>query len=441
MRIEVPPAVRKMVRRLEAEGFETWAVGGGVRDAVRGSPGEREDWDLATRAHPQQVRSLFRRTVPLGIEYGTVGVFGSDGVLYEVTTFRHDVITYGRKAVVAFAETLREDLARRDFTVNAMAWHPEDGVLYDPYGGQEDLAQGILRAVGAPAERFREDYLRVLRGLRFAGTLGFAIEPDTWGAMVEAVPGLTRLSVERVREELMKVLTGPRPSRSLRLYRRCGALHRILPEIEGSLTDDALGAVDAVPRHEPDTRMAMLLLQGLGAAAASAGPRVLARLRFSNSEVQRIGAACRGGLGPPKRLVRDAPARRRWAARMGRRALGDIFGIWRAAAGSRADRDTSVDPTVTGVDPTDTGVDPAGVEVERAIAAIESDLGAGIPLSTRELAVAGGDLVALGWQPGPEIGKALGRLLEAVWEDPATNERSTLLEMAANMDPAGEPDG
>lgn len=434
MRIEVPPAVRKMVRRLEAEGFETWAVGGGVRDAVRGSPGEREDWDLATRAHPQQVRSLFRRTVPLGIEYGTVGVFGSDGVLYEVTTFRHDVITYGRKAVVAFAETLREDLARRDFTVNAMAWHPDRRVLYDPYGGQEDLAQGVLRAVGAPAERFREDYLRVLRGLRFAGTLGFGTEPDTWGAMVEAVPGLTRLSVERVREELMKVLAGPRPSRSLRLYRRCGALHRILPEIDERLDDDALAAVDAVPRHEPGTRMAMLLLQGLGAAAASTGPRVLARLRFSNSEVQRIGAACRGGLGPPKGLEHDAPARRRWAAHMGRRALDDIFGIWRAAAASRADRDTSVDPT-------DTGVDPAGVEVERTIAAIESDLAAGIPLSTRELPVTGGDLVASGWQPGPDIGKALGRLLEAVWEDPASNERSTLLEMAARMDPAGEPDG
>lgn len=420
MRIEVPPAVRKMVRRLEAEGFETWAVGGGVRDAVRGSPGEGVDWDLATRAQPRQVQSLFRRTVPLGIEYGTVGVFGSDGVLYEVTTFRHDVITYGRKAVVAFAETLREDLARRDFTVNAMAWHPEDEVLYDPYGGQTDLRREVLRAVGTPAERFREDYLRILRGLRFAGTLGFKIEPDTWEAMVEAVPGLTRLSVERVREELMKVLAGPRPSRALRLYRRCGALRRVLPEIDEDLTDDALGAVDAVPQHEPDTRMAMLLLQALGAAAASTGPRVLARLRFSNSEVQRIGAVCRGGVVPPEGLVHDAPARRRWAARMGRRTLDDIFRIWRAAAESRADRDA---------------------EVERVIAAIESDLGAGIPLSTRELPVAGRDLVALGWQPGPDIGKALRQLLKAVWEDPASNERSALLEMAAGMDPAGKPDG
>lgn len=434
MRIKVPPAVREMVGRLEAKSFETWTVGGAVRDAVRGSPGEREDWDLATRAHPQQVQSLFPRTVPLGVEYGTVGVFGSDGVLYEVTTFRHDVITYGRKAVVAFAETLREDLARRDFTVNAMAWHPRRRVLYDPYGGQGDLEQGVLRAVGAPAERFREDYLRVLRGLRFAGTLGFEIEPDTWAAMAEAVPGLTRLSVERVREELMKVLAAPRPSGSLRLYRRCGALHHILPEVDQPVTDSAFGAVDAVTRHEPDTRMAMLLLQALGAAAASTGPRVLARLRFSNSAVQRIGAVCRGGVGPPEGLVHDAPARRRWTARMGRQVLNDIFRVWRAVAGSRGSRDTEVDPA-------NTEVDPAGRQVERAIAAIENDLGAGIPMSTRELAVAGRDLVALGWQPGPDIGKVLSRLLEAVWEDQASNERSALLEMAVGMDPAGEPDG
>lgn len=434
MRIEVPPAVREMVDRLEAEGFETWTVGGAVRDAVRGSPGEREDWDLATRAHPRQVQGLFPRTVPLGIEYGTVGVFGTDGVLYEVTTFRHDVITYGRKAVVAFAETLEEDLARRDFTVNAMAWHPQRGELCDPYGGQTDLGRRILRAVGTPAERFREDYLRVLRGLRFAGTLGFEIEPDTWEAMVEAVPGLTRLSVERVREELMKVLAGPRPSRALRLYRRCGALPRIVPEFEGRLTDDAMAAVDAVARNEPGTRMAMLLVRGLGADAPSKAPRVLARLRFSNAEVQRIGAACRGGLAPPAGLVHDPPARRRWAARMGRQALDDIFRVWRAAAGLRADRGTQVDPAAS-------EVDPAASVVERAITAIEGDLGAGVPMSTRDLPVAGRDLVALGWQPGPQIGTVLGRLLEAVWEDPASNERSRLLEMAARMDPAGEPDG
>lgn len=434
MRIEVPSAVREMVGRLEAKGFETWTVGGAVRDAVRGSPGEREDWDLATRAHPQQVRSLFPRTVPLGIEYGTVGVFGSDGVLYEITTFRHDVITYGRKAVVAFAETLQEDLARRDFTVNAMAWHPRRRVLYDPYGGQGDLGQGVLRAVGAPAERFREDYLRILRGLRFAGTLGFEIEPGTWAAMAEAVPGLARLSVERVREELMKVLAAPRPSRSLRLYRRCGALHRILPEIDGPLADGALGAVDAVARDEPGTRMAMLLLQALGAAAASTGPRVLARLRFSNSEAQRIGALCRGGVGPPHGLAHDAPARRRWAARMGRQVLGDIFHVWRAAAGGRGSRGTEADPA-------DAEADSARREVERAIAAIESDLGAGVPMSTQELAMAGRDLVALGWQPGPDIGKVLSRLLEAVWEDLVSNERSALLEMAVGMDPAGQPDG
>ena len=130
-----PRAVKGIVSRLEEAGFETWAVGGAVRDAMRGSPGAREDWDLATRATPAEVRRLFPRTVPLGIEYGTVGVFGADGALYEVTTFRHDVLTYGRRAIVAFAETLDEDLARRDFTVNAIAWHPIRREVRDPTAG------------------------------------------------------------------------------------------------------------------------------------------------------------------------------------------------------------------------------------------------------------------------------------------------------------------
>src|SRR5690606_27017200 len=162
-----PGAVRWIARRLESAGFETWAVGGAVRDALRGEhPG---DWDLATAARPGDVRRLFRRTVPIGIEHGTVGVLGKDGHLYEVTTFRRDVETFGRRARVAFADTLDEDLGRRDFTINAVAWHPLRGALHDPHGGVRDLREGVLRTVGDAAARFAEDRLRVLRALRFAG--------------------------------------------------------------------------------------------------------------------------------------------------------------------------------------------------------------------------------------------------------------------------------
>ena len=406
------------MKTLERAGFDTWAVGGAVRDAVRGSPGDREDWDLATRATPAEVRRLFRRTVPLGLEYGTVGVFGRDGVLYEVTTFRHDVLTYGRKAVVAFAETLEEDLARRDFTVNAMAWHPRRHELMDPHGGRKDLDDGVLRAVGRASERFREDYLRVLRGLRFAGALELEIDGDTWTGMVGAVPGLAGLSMERVREELMKVLGGPRPSRALVLYQRSGALAQILPEMDGGLAPDALATVDAVGKHRPVLRMAVLLLFGLGPRTTPASvSRLLQRLRFSNDEADRIRDAMRGGLTPSPRLLADPAARRRWAARTGADGVRDVFRIWLAVLRAGTAR----------ADASDAG---------RVIAVVRRDIRAGVPMSIGELAVAGRDLVARGWSPGPAIGSALRGLLDAVWEDPSLNDRDTLLEMVAAMDPS-----
>ena len=415
VRIEVPGPVRELVGRLEDADFETWTVGGAVRDALRGSPAEREDWDLATRATPKQMRRVFPRTVPLGPRYGTLGVFGSDGVLYEVTTFRHDVVTYGRKALVAFAETLDEDLSRRDFTINAMAWHPRREVLHDPHGGARDLRAGVLRAVGDPAERFREDYLRVLRGLRFAGSLGIEIEPGTWAGMTAAVPGLDRLSRERIREELMKVLAGREPSRTLRLYRRCGALDRVFGEMAPPAGRGALATVDGVRRRSLP-RLAALLLFGAGAGRGPAAVvELLGGLRFSGDEAERVTAAMSGGLGPTPQQMADPAARRRWVAETGWGGVRDAFRVWLAAlrAGS----------ATRGED-----------EVLRVIAAARRDRDAGVPRTVADLAVAGRDLVARGWEPGPGIGKALHGLLDAVWEDPSQNTRAALLEMVAAME-------
>lgn len=424
--IELPPPVLELIHRLEGEGFETWAVGGGVRDALLGSPSEDPEWDLATRAKPEEVLRLFKRkrTVRLGIEYGTVGVFGTDGKLYEITTFRHDVITYGRRAVVAFAETLAEDLDRRDFTVNAMAWHPRRG-LRDLHDGQADLREGILRAVGSPRERFREDYLRVLRGLRFAGALDMEVDQDTWDGIEEAVPGLSGLSMERVREELEKVLSGPHPSRSLELYRQSGALAQILPELSVSVAAGALATVDALDRGDWLLRMAALLLFGLEPGDATPGrvADLLARLRFSNADAERTGAAVRGGLAPPEGIADDPVARRRWVSRMARpeySTVEDILGIWRAVAEAA--------PARTNPD-----------EVDRLTIGIQSDHAAGIPTRVADLPVAGRDLVAQGWLPGPGIGAALRSLMEAVWEDPTLNDRAILLERVAAMSPARPP--
>ena len=427
VRPEVPGAVRRLVERLEAAGFETWTVGGAVRDALRGRPAEREDWDLATRATPKQMRRVFRRTVPLGPRYGTLGVFGADGRLYEVTTFRHDVVTYGRRAEVAFADTLDEDLSRRDFTMNAMAWHPTRRILHDPHGGARDLEAGILRTVGDPAARFREDYLRVLRGLRFAGSLGLDPEPATWAGMTAAVPGLDHLSRERIREELVKVLSGPAPSRTLRLYRRCGALERVFGEMAPKAGRGALATVDAV-RGRRDrrgarglgrvgtARLAVLLLFGAGAGAGRAAVTArLARLRFSREEAARVVAAMSGGLGPCARLAGDAAARRRWVAETGWRGARDAFRVWLAAL--RA------------------GTAPrARDEVGRVVAAARRDRDAGVPRAVADLAVAGRDLVARGWKPGPGIGRALRRLLEETWQDPSLNTRAALLERVEAME-------
>ncbi len=219
--VSPPDQVLWIWRTLEEAGFETWIVGGAIRDILLGRPAD--DWDFATRARPKQIMAAFPRTVPIGVDHGTVGVLVPDGTLYEVTTFRRDVETFGRRAVVEFAETIEEDLARRDFTLNALAWHPDRAELLDPWSGVTDLDEHILRTVGDPTERFAEDLLRVLRGLRFAGQFGLTIEGETWRALRSAVPHLSQLSSERIQEEMMKVLSQAlKPSAALGLYAESG---------------------------------------------------------------------------------------------------------------------------------------------------------------------------------------------------------------------------
>ncbi len=223
----IPEEVLEIARTLEGAGYEAWCVGGALRDALLGHP--HSDFDFATSATPAQVTALFRHTAPVGEKYGTVGVLDRRRVLHEVTTFRRDVATDGRHAVVAYGVSLDEDLARRDFTINAIAYHPLRGEWRDPFDGRADLERGVIRAVGVPAERFREDYLRILRGIRFAARFRFTIEPATWAAAVEAAPGLAQLSAERVRDEWLK---GIRTARSVAelvaLWNHSGAAARWL---------------------------------------------------------------------------------------------------------------------------------------------------------------------------------------------------------------------
>ncbi len=430
-----PGYVRWIVRTLEEAGFETWAVGGAVRNTLLGL--DAGDWDLTTRAHPAQVRRLFPRTVPVGVEHGTVGVLTRGGTLVEVTTFRRDVVPKGRKAEVAFAETLAEDLSRRDFTINAIAWHPIREVFADPFDGRGDLEVRLLRTVGNPAERFREDYLRVLRALRFAGRFDLRVEEATWAALCEAVRGLHILSAERIREELMKVLGAPgRPSAALSLYAASGALDALYPEL-GALVgcpaphrpgDDlwarSLLLADLLPARRPLLRLTALL-HGVGvpegtepvtegdpsARGARRAAAVLVRFRFSNAEVRRVSELVRAGVDPPLHL-RSSPAVRRWLHRHGDAGLRDLVRLW--LAGARLDR------LRWGLDP-----GPVTALVDRLRREAQSDA----PLRLGDLALDGSDLKAMGLRPGPRFGEILEHLMERVLEDPALNEPERLREI------------
>ncbi len=423
--LPAPTAVRWIVETLESAGFETWAVGGAVRDELLGALAT--DWDFATRARPGDVRRLFRRTVPVGLAHGTVGVLANDGTLYEVTTFRQDVETDGRHAVVRFADRVVDDLARRDFTINAVAWHPLRGVLYDPFDGAGDLRDGVLRAVGEPAERFAEDHLRILRGIRFAGRFHLDVEPATWRAMRDGAGQLAKLSVERVREEVVKVLgQDPTPSRALRLYRESGALAVLLPEL-AALDDDGwsrtLAEVESAPMHRPWLRVAALLthlgsappvegdpeaVEGLPAADAEAARRgaraaaLLTRLRASNAQVDLVARLVAAGPTPPSPNA-DPAGLRRWLARFGAALLPDLARLWiaRCRAGS-------------------------GDNPRSAIRALRRTLAAGPPLAVGDLRLGGRELIAMGLRPGPRFGRLLDALLDWVLEDPARNTPEAL---------------
>lgn len=435
-----PPAVLEVARRLEDAGFETWCVGGAVRDALLGHPGL--DWDLATAAHPEQVQRLFRRTIPVGIQFGTVGVIDRDRRLHEVTTFRRDVHTDGRHAVVEFGATLEEDLARRDFTINAIAYSPARDELRDPFGGRADLQRGLVRAVGEPSERMREDRLRALRAIRFAARFGFEIEPRTWTAIVDSAPYLTRLSPERVQQELQKTMEQvPGPGRALRLWRESGALAVLVPAL-GAVDDVALATLDCLrspagtAREERRTarvlaRMAALFLPLAPAAARDA----MRALRFSNADASWITALVERwhaiGAHMTRTLAAGEPGDadvRRWAATAGRTRTAPFLRL--AAARWAAMREAGL-------------AAPDGAAVRslyrRAVRAAFRD-----PIELADLAVDGDDLRSAGVPPGPPIGKILQALLAWVVEEPARNVRDTLLAEArrlAALDDGGQPGG
>ena len=424
-----PPEVLEIADVLERAGFETWCVGGALRDALLGQA--HQDWDLATAAVPQQVRQLFKRTVPIGIEHGTVGVIDRNGLMHEVTTFRRDVKTDGRHAEVEFGVSLDDDLARRDFTINAIAWSPSRLLLHDPFGGQNDLAAKLVRAVGDPVARMREDRLRALRAIRFASRFGFRIEPATWNAVVASAPELKRLSAERVRQELEKTMDQvARPSEALALWQQARMFDQLLVALVG-VSDVALRSIDCLavpgPLGRPQrrsNRLAALYLE-LGGARAGAAMKAL---RASNSDVKwvadlaerwaRLGSDMRTALMAPE-PVSDAVVRR-WVAALGRTRVSAFLRL--AAARWAAERLLNRPaPSVRAVR-----------QLYRA--ALHSAWND--PVELADLAVDGDDLRGAGIPAGPQMGLALDALLAWVLDDPARNTRDALVAHAKTLAPA-----
>lgn len=424
VRLIAPAAVQWIVRTLENAGYPAWTVGGAIRDGLRGRPSV--DWDFATRATPRQVRKVFRRTVPIGIDHGTVGVLARDGTMFEVTTFRKDVETDGRHAVVEFADSIDDDLARRDFTINAIAWHPLRDEIRDPFSGATDLQNKLLRTVGTATDRFQEDYLRILRALRFAGRFSLTVESETWGAMSALVEHLVSLSPERVREELLKVLAAdPAPDRALELYRECGALRVLYPELDAldaSVWSATIRTVARLPLQRPYLRLAALLRP----LAADDVASVLLRLKLSNALVDETARLAAGRPLPPFDAS-DADFRR-WLRTYGVDRLTPLTRVELAGARASLDAGEPEEPRAA-TEPGAVVVPGAGVTPGAVVASWQRARAvrrSGAALAVSDLHIDGRGLIGLGLRPGPRFGQILEDLLDWVLEEPVRNERSAL---------------
>lgn len=400
----IPGPIMAVLRTLDAAGHHGVVVGGAVRDALLGLAGK--DWDVASDATPDEVMRLFPRTIPTGIEHGTVTVMtgrGDDRHAVELTTFRGEGAYHDgrRPSEVTFLRELVQDLARRDLTINAFAWDPVKEVLTDAFGGLEDLRLGRIRAVGDPATRFAEDGLRTMRALRFAATMGFELDAATEAAIAGALAVFDRVSRERVRVELVKLLAAQRPSLGLRPMARTGLWGRVLAELDAGEREAAIVDVDRM-RADPITRLARLLWPIRGERERVA--TIVDELRPSREERATVLALTEPAL---ERLdahaaAGDGPALRRLVGALGRPLL-------------------------------EPALDLLGLGLARA-EFVRSSL-EGAALTSKELALKGRDLIAAGVaKPGPQLGERLDELLAWVIEDPHRNEAATLLARARELD-------
>lgn len=441
MRIELPENVKKIISILSRQGYEAYAVGGCVRDTLLGR--NPQDWDITTSARPEEIKAIFPRTIDTGILHGTVTVMlGHAG--YEVTTYRIDGEYEDNRhpKEVTFTGNLTEDLKRRDFTINAMAYNDEHG-LVDVFGGAGDLARGVIRCVGDPSERFSEDALRMLRAVRFAGQLGFLIDGRTAEAVTELAPSIGSVSAERIQAELVKLLVSDHPEELRRAY-ELGLTAVFLPEFDRmmeteqntphhqySVGEHTICAIRNI-RADRKLRLAMLFhdiakpdckktdengqdhFHGHPQKGAEQTEEILRRLKFDNDTIRYVKRMVLCHDDRPQISERSV---RRAVSRNGVEIYPELFEVMRAdtLAKSSSKREEMLCYIA---------------EYERTYKEILEKQQC---LTKKDLAVSGSDLIGLGMEPGRELGRVLDALFDHVLDHAEDNERGLLLEYAEQL--------
>ncbi|MFA5103649.1 MAG: CCA tRNA nucleotidyltransferase [Candidatus Margulisiibacteriota bacterium] len=432
----LPKGVLNIISKLQQNGFQAYVVGGAVRDLLLGNL--VYDWDITSDALPKQVSSLFEKVVPTGIKYGTVTVMLDDGD-YEVTTFRCDEkYSDGRHPdKVSFTKDLKEDLSRRDFTVNAIAYDPVSQKIIDPYGGRDDLEKKIIRAVGDPLLRFKEDGLRCLRACRFAAKLNFEIDKKTLAAVPVTLKVFKKVASERVRDEILKIISSEKPSIGFEYMRQTGLLKIVLPELEKcvgikqpkefhahDVYFHAVYACDAAPKELPVVRLAALLHDiskpqckygdtfydhdNKGAVVAE---KIMKRLKFGSDDIKEVKNLIKNHMFNYTGQWSDS-AVRRFIKRVGLGSLEDLF-MLRIADMKAMEREIDAEYLK---------------ELKDRIKRVVDDENA---LNISDLKINGKDIMKeLKISQGPKIGRILSFLLDNVLEDPSLNSRNILLSLA-----------
>jgi poly(A) polymerase/tRNA nucleotidyltransferase (CCA-adding enzyme) len=439
----LPGKIHSFAKLFSENGFECFLVGGAVRNMVAGHPSS--DWDFATDATPEEVISIFRRVIPTGIKHGTVTVLYR-GERFEVTTFRIDEeYSDGRRPdKVTYTGDIFEDLSRRDFTINAMAINLNTGKLIDPHDGRGDIKRSLIRAIGDPATRFEEDGLRLLRACRFTAQLRFTLEEKTAEALSSCRKQLDNVSPERIRDEIVKMLSADTPSIGFKVMEKSGILADILPELarcrgieqkgfhDYDVLDHSLYSCDGGPKDAPEIRLAALLhdtgksltveygYDGIPTfyrhevASEEIAREIMERLRFSNAQTDLVCHLIRHHMFNYTPDWSDS-AVRRFIARVGRERIDDLFALRRADQfGMSSNKTDSARLAEFG---------------ERLKKIIHKETA----LSLKDLAVNGRDLMEAGIPGGPVLGTVLEQLLETVLDDPEMNTKERLLPLAKNL--------